>query len=326
MQPNEVVQTLEQSCRICGALQGHTHFRFREMMFGSREEFDYLLCADCGCLQILEFPEDVTRYYPERYYSLNGRLASHLAYRFRDDFSLTGKGAIGRLLFDFFPNEALGHVARLQVPYSARILDVGCGSGSLIRCLGRNGYSRITGIDPYLERHRVSRGRETIEKLTIEEMSGEWDLIMFHHSLEHMRDPLSALTSALRLLSSGGRCLVRVPTVDSYAWWRYRANWVQLDAPRHFFLFSNAGIELLSKEAGMRVVEITYDSIPFQLWGSEQYEREIPLFSSESLMVNPLARTFSRSQKKAFKEQTRELNEGRRGDQIAVVLARAEGP
>jgi len=34
----------------------------------------------------------------------------------------------------------------------------------------------------------------------------------------------------------GGWCVIRIPTVSSFAWEHYREQWVQLDAPRHFFL------------------------------------------------------------------------------------------
>ena len=113
---------------------------------------------------------------------------------------------------------------------------------------------------------------------------------------------------------------MRVPTVSSYAWERYRTDWVQMDAPRHFFLFSTGAVELLAQKAGFKVRNIVYDSTSLQIWGSEQYAMDVPLFSRRSLAKNPFARTFSRAQKRGFRELARRLNEEGRGDQIAVVL------
>ena len=40
------------------------------MMFGLREEFGYFQCSSCNCLQIDEFPKDISKYYStENYYS-----------------------------------------------------------------------------------------------------------------------------------------------------------------------------------------------------------------------------------------------------------------
>ncbi len=51
------------ACRICGNERDNTRVRCREMMFGTREAFDYFPCGSCGCLQIERFPVDMSRYY-----------------------------------------------------------------------------------------------------------------------------------------------------------------------------------------------------------------------------------------------------------------------
>lgn len=38
-------------------------------MFGFRDEFDYLECDECGCLQLITIPPDLIKYYPPNYYS-----------------------------------------------------------------------------------------------------------------------------------------------------------------------------------------------------------------------------------------------------------------
>ena len=59
------------TCRICGNKEGNVLYLAREMMFGLREEFTYFECAQCGCLQIAEFPADMSAYYPDDYYSFS---------------------------------------------------------------------------------------------------------------------------------------------------------------------------------------------------------------------------------------------------------------
>src|SRR5689334_12260350 len=51
-------------CRICGTRSGHRRYIAKEMMFGTREEFECFLCSECGCLQIQDIPADLSKYYP----------------------------------------------------------------------------------------------------------------------------------------------------------------------------------------------------------------------------------------------------------------------
>ena len=74
-----------------------------------------------------------------------------------------------------------------------------------------------------------------VRRSSLEDIESGWDLIMFHHSLEHMTDHIEVLRSAKEKLAAGGACLVRIP-VANWAWQHYGANWVQLDAPRHLII------------------------------------------------------------------------------------------
>jgi 2-polyprenyl-3-methyl-5-hydroxy-6-metoxy-1,4-benzoquinol methylase len=314
------MEAIRTPCRICNNDEGNTPFRIRELMFGSGEEFNYFRCGACGCLQIETFPNEMSKYYPSGYYSFNPGIASRIANRLRNNYAFSGKGVLGSIVFELYPNDALRHLVRLNIPRDARILDVGCGNAALLSCLGRHGYKDLTGIDPGMEADRELKHGVRLRKASIEDLQGHWDFVMFHHSLEHMVDPLSALVSTRMLIAPGGTCLVRVPIIDSYAWERYGTNWVGLDAPRHFYSYSLESLRQLSRSAGMRILDLKYDAIPMQFWASEQYERDIPLISRRSLMVNPLARTFRQAEKREFKRRTCELNESGQGDWVAVLL------
>jgi hypothetical protein len=57
-------------CKICASTEGNQVVTAREIMFGFRDEFKYFKCSFCGCLQIIERPKDLSKYYPsESYYS-----------------------------------------------------------------------------------------------------------------------------------------------------------------------------------------------------------------------------------------------------------------
>ncbi|NNK45640.1 MAG: hypothetical protein HKP43_03315, partial [Altererythrobacter sp.] len=59
-------------CRICGADESSERITAREMMFGSREAFEYEHFSVWGTLQIADIPDDLERFNAnEVYYSFN---------------------------------------------------------------------------------------------------------------------------------------------------------------------------------------------------------------------------------------------------------------
>jgi hypothetical protein len=58
------------ACRICGNIKDNKEYIIKEMHFGFGEEFTYFQCKKCGCLQIKNIPDNLSKYYPSNYYSL----------------------------------------------------------------------------------------------------------------------------------------------------------------------------------------------------------------------------------------------------------------
>jgi SAM-dependent methyltransferase len=321
-------------CRICGSAGNHELYRAREMMFGTREEYEYYRCNGCGCLQIVEIPADLKRAYPRGYFSFrqreNGR-TGHPFYQFlqkqRCRNALFGRG--------YKLNRLLSHVVALPEElyevgptirrcgirsFQDSFLDVGCGSSSRwLHSLRRLGFTNLVGVDPYISESTVHDGVQ-IRKKYISETYGKFSLITFHHSLEHMPDQLSALMDAKRLLLSDGICLVRIPIVSSYAWEKYGTNWVELDPPRHLYLHSKKSIELLGNMAGFELYDIIYDSDMLQFYGSEQYMRQIPLMAENSYHINETSDIFSPQELAHFEHMAKEVNEKEIGGRAAFYF------
>ncbi len=49
-------------CRICENTEHNTTYEVREMMLGLRDMHTYFECAECGCLQIANVPENIQEY------------------------------------------------------------------------------------------------------------------------------------------------------------------------------------------------------------------------------------------------------------------------
>ena len=294
------------------------------MMFGTREEFDYVECAACGCLQIGTPPADLRRFYPPAYYAFaadNGRASLRDALAVTRVAHVLGRRSLlGRLLVAWrgYPAEVAA-IARIDVPRDAAILDVGCGDGVLLRRLAAVGFSRLHGVDPFVPATARSPDGVTVFKARLEAFDGRYDVVMLHHSLEHMEDPLAAMSAIRRLLSSGGTAIVRTPVADSTAWRLYGADWVQLDAPRHLFVHSRQSVSNLAERAGLEVSSVVYDSTAFQFWGSELYRSGVPLYADRPGGRLP-GRRMSRSQMRRYEREARELNERQLGDQACFYL------
>lgn len=304
-------------------------------MFGHGEAFQYIECSNCGCLQITDIPYDVSKYYPSDYYSFQEPyqfrswkeklIASQIA-----KYSLNRMNPIGWWLgrkypAEFFPNShrlplwLKGN--RLQLNRKSKVLDVGCGTGSLLyemrELLGLN---RLTGIDPYIESDRHYKNGVKVLRAELSDISDRFDAIMLHHSFEHMPDPLNVLKHLRKLLLPEGIVLIRIPICSSFAWRNYGVDWVQLDAPRHFFIHSVVSFRILAEQAGFKIKEIIYDSNEFQFWGSEQYKMGIPLMSDNSYGINPRNSMFTEHQIDSFAKMAKELNERGEGDQVGFFL------
>ena len=272
-------------------------------MFGTRDEFAYWECSACGCLQILEVPNNLGDYYPDNYYTYSMGTTALQRWMYRAYYKAPGVAKLVRPAGVTFQS-----VMDIKPKPGTRILDVGCGGGKMVSILRTLGFD-AQGIDPFAKSETAYVHRARLEDMR----SSEWDLLMFHHSLEHMSDHIAVLRLAREKLATGGRCLVRIPLVN-WAWQHYGADWVQLDPPRHFILHTPQSFRLAAEAAGFRIVQTIFDSGPFQFYGSDFYQQNIPL------VRDPEGTHLDKSTMQRFKVRSSELNKNHLGDQASFHL------
>ena len=316
---------LNSTCKICDNDKDNTVYSAKEMMYGFRDEFHYFQCQQCECLQIGEFPENISKYYPENYYSFNeydGKKFKGLSgsiKRKKYASLITGSKSKQRIMRMFSGNGNYTIFQGLDVDKNTKILDVGCGNGkSFLYPLAEIGFRNIRGCDPYLKKSLSYENGLQIDKSNLFDIKGQWKIITYHHSFEHVPDPKEQMKKVYELLEPGGVCILRVPTVSSYAWEHYRTNWAQLDAPRHYFLHSQKSMKMLGDLSNLELYKNSYDSTHFQFTGSEKYINDTALSKPRPKgLVNLIQRKMKKTQ---FKKKAKLLNKEGRGDQAAFFF------
>jgi len=316
-----------QACRICNNSKGNKTHIAREMMFGMRDEFEYLECGECGCLQILKIPDNLSKYYPSDYNPFDGIKNIH------DDFiksrlkiqvskyCLYGKKfVIGWMLSNMYNYGFLSKIRNLDLDLNSKILDIGSGGGTILIYLSKHGFENLTGVDPFIEDDIIYDNGVRIIKKDLYDVEEKYDFIMLNHSFEHMPESLSVLKKLNQIILPGKYVLIRIPVADCYPWRKYNVNWIALDPPRHLYIHTTKSMELLAKKAGFQLANIIYDSNEKQFWGSEQYLKDIPLLDKRSYFQNPKNSIFSKKQIKEFRAKTIELNKNKDGDAACFYL------
>ena len=322
------------TCRACAATAFVATHDAPDTMYGTGESFPYGECAGCGSLTLLDAPDDFAPYYPPDYLSMTVDPASlgvapTTAITAVSRSMLRGRGFAGTV-GRFVPVRRvqtmvtiLDSVARVPGARPRRVLDVGSGSGMVPLAVSLAGDVEVLGIDPFASGDRRLGEHAELRAVTLDGVTGRFDLVMLHHSLEHMLDPLDALRAATALLEPGGVVLVRVPTASSWAWREYRTDWIQLDPPRHVWIPSRPGLVALAGRAGLRIVATHDDSNEFQFWGSEQARAGLALTDPRSHFVDTRASRFTPRDLRDFRRRSRDLNRALDGDQTVVYLRAA---
>ena len=316
-------------CRICANGVENQEFEVFEMMFGTLDKFVYFRCSVCDCLQIADYPADIGKYYGSTYYSYDpgagkASLRQRIKWNLRDRYAVSGRGLIGRRLFNASPNKMLAYLAPALRSRKARILDVGCGAGGLLRVLDGIGFHDVVGADPFIDGDIEFGRRGRVLRKVFTEIDGTFDLIIFHHSCEHLPNQRQVFADVSRKLAPGGTCMMGLPLSSSFAWDHYGVNWVQLDAPRHFYLHSQDSLQRLAASADLSIVKTIFNSTTVQFWGSEQYRAGICLNDDRSYSKGGLEHSmFTQEDMDTFARRANELNSERRGDQALFFFKRS---
>jgi len=213
------------NCSLCKTSVTRKEFDVRDAV--SNKLFAVYFCTPCQIGYTDPAPKNLSSFYPKTYY--NGL-----------------KTFIYKLL----------QIRRPQIIQSlkkqGKILDIGCGEGSISKRLNKEKYTYVGVETPF------SNIRNPLVKLTgiegMHEKSETFDIVTFWESFEHLRDPLQALRKAYKALKKKGYIIIECPNYASTERFLFGSAWFHLDPPRHLFHYTPKGLKNVLEKQGLTVV------------------------------------------------------------------------
>ena len=182
-----------------------------------------------------------------------------------------------------------------HMPRPGRMLDLGCGDGTVLWLARENGWD-VKGVELFPEHSQLVR--ETlgfdVDTSDIASYNGEegcWDCVVLTHVLEHLPDPVGALTKIRNLLKPAGAGVLEFPNIDAFDA-RLRRVLDQLGIHRHRYSpsyvpghvqeFCRASFAFAAQRAGL-VLEVweTYSVNPLQY----VFFRTVPIGNKARVLV-----------------------------------------
>ncbi|MDF7798966.1 class I SAM-dependent methyltransferase [Pontiellaceae bacterium B1224] len=160
------------------------------------------ICRDCGLIQA--HPRMSEKSYTHFYNDGHRRL--YVGVEKPDEAYFQGRYLAGKATFDYLAKH-------LNIS-GKRILEVGCGSGAILKYLSDNG-ADVKGID--LSREYMEYGRERygldLSNTDLFDLpdNHEFDLVIYSDVMEHILEPRAHLEKIKGLLKSDGLLYLKVP-------------------------------------------------------------------------------------------------------------------
>ncbi len=286
------IPTYTVNCCQCGSAR-HAHVTYtRDYNYKTCDnEFEFVRCADCRQVYLHNRPDlsALSVIYPENYeaYATQTEVRPGLLARIKRYF-------IGRKLKPL----------RKLCPANSALMEVGCGTGDLLRLIKRFGDSswKLYGVD-ITDTHFASlqaAGITTI-RARFEELEGfdaRFDAIVMNQVIEHLADPIAITTKANFMLKPGGVLILETPSLEGWDARLFAKHglWEGWHAPRHWQVFDEETLAAVAKKSGLKHLATEYILSPY-LWiysirNFLEFHKQLPWLQKHLNLQNFLALTF----------------------------------
>jgi SAM-dependent methyltransferase len=226
------------ACKLCGGATGE---------FMQRNGFAIVRCSRCAFMFALIAPDyDAASIYKDDVYFTSG-----------GECGIGDYDALWRRRLVHFYVPRLDRVAAFRKP--ARLLDIGCASGYLMRAAQDRGWDTAgVELSPAMRRRAAEITRGAIYG-SIEEAlrSGErFECVTMFEVIEHLSDPLATMAQVAQLLAPNGILALSTPNCECPGAPAGEPINVWFDPPEHISYFAPGTIRDCLERSGFAVVAI----------------------------------------------------------------------
>lgn len=271
--PNRATHTIETypstNCKLCESSGVLLYSGLRDILGTVEGHWNIRQCPKCTLLWVdpVPRPEELYKAYDE--YPTHEEVkdnkgykerlkAGYLAYRYRYRAEEVSKiyTILGQFLW-LLPHKRVAMefwFKRIKKVIGGRLLDIGCGSGDLVRSMSQWGWeAEGIDIDDRAIEIAKSRGLSVVvgDFIKADYPDNHFDVIISSHVFEHVYEPVEFLKKCWRLLKPKGQLLIATPNAFSMQRGLFGKDWMALDAPRHLYLFNPKSLELCVRLAGI---------------------------------------------------------------------------
>lgn len=160
---------------------------------------------------------------------------------------------------DRFLADIKAELAYIGTLAPGRMLDVGCGPGWLLSALDDAWEKHGLEVSAFAAARARRHGDIFVGPLPdAPYRANQFDLVVMHHVIEHMADPVANLECARRILKPGGHLVLGTPDFDSGCARRFGANYRLLHDRTHISLFSNDSMHRFLRDHGFNILAVDY--------------------------------------------------------------------
>lgn len=140
-----------------------------------------------------------------------------------------------------------------------RVLDIGCGAGFLLSGINDKWEKFGVEVSHFAAEYAKKEGKIYVGELQDAHFPNEFfDLIVMHHVIEHIKDPISIIVEVHRILKKSGILLLGTPDFDSGCARRFKGKYRLLYDSTHTSLFSNDSMHRFLRDHNFIIDRVEY--------------------------------------------------------------------
>lgn len=307
------------------------------MAITMKEKYKYVLCPDCGTLYRyecdVEGEDRYNEFYPELSVDENDieksrrKTVRSMIRKLRDEYYFMNKH---KILTPFL--RTVGGIWPVPYPYllqyadrfskGAKVLEIGAAKGIMSSYLKGCGVD-IYAMEPFIPKTIQYASGLTVEKLGVEELYGEWDIIILHNVFEHLNSPVIALKKIYDHLNKDGICDIVIPAMGDMTR-TYKEYSYIIQAPDHIGIYTDKAIRMMASKAGFN--DILIEKAVKKIWYAKSILIKNNCSFSDSETQEQLTERMNESEKSELGQHYSDARKRERetGDYFHIVLHKEE--